>query len=276
MRALLAMVLLSSLGTLRAADRQDVGSVDALEVTSLTRERIALWARAVLPKAAKGSKQKFTGKVLVANVPIPVKSPVLVVVQAQPGRNEAVFFLDLVLEDTPEALLSRVGTSAIDLTLDGRLSGDAGSKVTIFAVGVLRFGTPDIKAPASFVQSFARFGGARFKGLTLSETSGEATVVLYNPFRFDLPVKNVTYSVHASDRRLGGGSKTGFLIRGGRENEIALPIAASNSELISAAGTAVLGGGAIEGRLVGSISLKVGRDEITVPVNLPGAVRVSE
>src|SRR5258705_9535873 len=68
------------------------GAIQMLEVTSLTRDRASMWARALVAEAAQGSKQTFDGEVAVANVPIPVRKPVVVAVQPKGARYEAVFF----------------------------------------------------------------------------------------------------------------------------------------------------------------------------------------
>lgn len=271
---LLALLPASAAGPKAEVRRDDVGTIHKLEVTSMTRERAALWARALLPKAAPGSRQTFEGEVAIANVPIPVATPVVVMVQRAGKEFEAVFLLDLELKKMPEALLTRASAHAVDLTLKGFLTGDEKKSVPLCAVGVLRYGTPDIFAPAANVQMFVRFGGARLTGVSLTETRGEATAVLYNPFHFSVPVKEVSYALYAGDRKVAGGSKPGFMIRGGRENEVTLPIAAKNLELAAAAGQTLTDGGTLDGRLVAQITMKIGRDEVTIPVDLPGKIKV--
>ena len=253
---------------------RDVGSVEKLELTSLTRERAAVWARTVLPRAAKGAKQTFRGEVTVANVALPLREPVVVMVQPRGSRFEAVFLLDVDLARIPEALVTKMGTKAVDPTFDGTLSGDGGSSAPVFAVGVIRFGSPQLSAPASNAATFVRFGGARLSGLGLSESSGEATARVYNPFGFPLGVKSLTYSLWVGDRRIVQGELKGIRIHPGRENEVRLPLRALNSDVFAAAGEAVKGGGTIDGRLRAQVSVKVGQDEVTVPLDLPGKVRL--
>lgn len=251
------------------------GTIERLEVTALTRTHAAFWARADLAEAALGSKQTFTGEATVANVPIPFAAPATVFVQPKGARHEAVFFLDLDLDRTPVSLAERIGTHALDLTLKGTLSGEKGSRARVCAVGVLRYGTKDISAPASNLPLFARFGGASLKGLSLAETSGAGTIVLYNPFGFDLSVKEVTYTLTASGRKLFTGARKGIRIHAGRENPVELPVTAKNADLLAAAGRALRSGGTLEGRLAGSVTVKAGRDAITIPFDLPGRIEVT-
>ena len=205
---------------------------------------------------------------------IPVKSPLTVAVQARPDRNEAVFFLDLALSDLPETLMASVGSPALDVTLSGRLSGEKGSDVRVFAVGLLRFGTPDIVAPWQAVDSFVKFGGARLTGLSLKETKGEASISLYNPLGFSVPVKEIRYALTSGDRALCSGELKSLRVHPGRENRIPIPITAQNADLVAAAGKAVSNGGSIDGRLTGSITFRLGRGDITLPISLRGKIEL--
>lgn len=256
---------------------EDTGSVETLEVTNVTREVASLWVRTLLPAVAKGYKQTFSGEVGLANVAIPTRGPVTVMIQTKPGSktSEAVFFVDVTLADVPEELASQISTKALDVHLKGTLKGDGGSSVRVCAIGLLRLGTPDVKAPYSFLDSFVRFGGARLTGLSLTETKGAGKVVLFNPFRFPLSVKSVSYGIEANGQKLGGGGKDAFQIHGGRESEISLPIAAPNASLVAAAGSLLRTGGTIDGLLTGAIAIKAGRDAITIPLRMPGRIDLS-
>src|SRR5213075_2208980 len=102
---------------------------------------------------------------------------------------------------------------------------------------------------------------AKLTGLSFTETSGEARAVLFNPFSFPVPMKELTYALYSGDRKLCEGTKRSTLIHPNRENEIVLPLTAGNADLIAVAGSVMSNGGAFEGRLVASITVKVGNDE---------------
>jgi len=245
-----------------------------LELTAATRERAAVWLRTVLPRVATGDSQTFLGEAAVAGVPVPVEQPVKVSVQRRAdGTVDAVFFLDLVLRNTPSLLLGRVGGRSVEFSLRGNLqSGNV--SVPVWAVGTLKAGTGDFRIPKTAVLPFARFGGARFKGLSFSETEGEATALLYNPFAFPLDIKDISYTILSGDRTLCTGARHGIRIHPGRENEVSLPVVAKNAGLVAAVGSAVGSGGRIEGRLIASVTLKTGGEDTTLPVDLPGAIEV--
>ena len=271
--ALLLPVLLPLLS--RADERVPCGTVDALEITSLTRTKLTAFLRASLSEAAEGGKQTFSGEIAVANTPLPLGSTLTAMVQPGPGGNSVVFLVDLDLAKIPQALLARVHPVALDITLTGSLAGQGGAKVPVCGAGVLRIGTPDLRASAPLGGALAGFSGARFTGMTLTEVQGKATATFFNPLSFPLDVKDLVYSVWVGDRRIAEGERHGLRIHPGRENAVELPIVASSADLLSALGSAVAGGGRVAGRLVARVSVRVGRDQIlTVPFDLPGSVEV--
>ena len=262
-----------------AADAQTrlaCGSVDSLEVTSLTRTRVTAFLRTTLPASPPGSKIFFEGKIELANTVLPVGQPVMALVQHAEGSHEVVFLTELDLARVPAELLGRLHAAALDFTLEGNLRTSSGAPPTpVCAAGVLRVGSGDIRASGPVGQDFARFSGARLGAVTLTETQGQATVVLYNPFPFPLDVKDLVYEIRSGDGRVAAGERHGLRLHPARENSIDLPVAAANADLMAALAGAVASGGRVEGTLVATISVKFGKDQfMTVPLRLPGTVQV--
>jgi hypothetical protein len=274
-RFLLALLLLPLLSfPSRGDERVPCGTVDALEVTSLTRTKLTAFLRTSL-QAAAGGRQSFEGEIAVANTPLPLGSSLTAMVQPGPGGSSVVFLLELDLVKLPQVLLQRVHPVALDVTLNGALAGPGGAKVPVCGAGVLRIGTPDVRASAPMGAALAGFSGARFTGMTLTEVQGRATASFFNPLSFPLDVKDLAYAVWVGDRRVAEGERHGLRLHPGRENTVELPISASSGDLLSALGGVVAGGGRVAGRLVARVSVQVGRDQIlTVPLDLPGSVEV--
>lgn len=275
---LLAFVLAAFASTAAAETRRPVGLIQRLEVTSITRDKVTLWVRAALPHALRGSKQSFSGRFEIANVGIPFQAPARVMVQPGGGGaglgSDAVFFLDVTLAGIPDQLLAKASAHALDPTLEGTLTGEAGETQPLFAVGVLRFGTPDVKSPGAVSPEFVHFGGAHLTDVSLSETSGEATVTLFNPFSFAVPIRELSYQLVVGDRVVASGARHAVRLRARQETSVALPVAAKNVDVAAAAGTALLGHGVLEGRLVGHITVKLSTGDVSVPINLPGRVEI--
>lgn len=276
--AALALLLLA--GPAAGQTRLTCGTVESLEVTSLTRTKASAFLRTVLPEAPAGSKIFFEGKIELANTVLPVGMPVTTLVQHAKGRHEVVLLTDLDLSKIPSELLGNLHAAALDFTLEGILRSSSSSPssppVPVCAAGVLKIGSDEIRAAGPVGQDYARFAGARFAGISLAETKGEASVVLYNPLPFPLDVKDLAYEIRAGDRTVASGERHGVRLHPGRENTVNLPVTAGNADLVAALAGAALSGGRVEGRLIATISVKVGKDQVmTVPLNLPGAIQVT-
>lgn len=259
-----------------AQTRLTCGTVESLEVTSLTRTKVTAFLRTVLPEAPPGSKSFFEGKIELANTMLPVVTPVTALVQHGDATNDVVLLADLDLAKIPAVLVARLHSTALDFTFEGNLRTSSGARpVPVCAAGVLKVGTNEIRSSGPVGQDFARFGGARFRGVSLTETQGEASVAIYNPLSFPLDVKDLVYEIRVGERRVASGERHGIRIHPGRETAVDLPVAAGNADLIAALAGAVASGGRLEGRLVATISVKVGKDQVmTVPLNLPGTIEV--
>ena len=271
-RALLP--LLALLLALPAAASARTGTVRAVEVTSLTRSVALLYVRTTLPSAARGARQTFRGEATAWGVPIPLKGPVRVAVQPSQGGWDAVFLVELVLRDLPKGLVERGSPTSVPVTLRGTLTGEAGTAATVDAVGALRPGTPELVADRELAAPFVRFAGARISGVGLAETEGEARIVVFNPFGFELAVRGVRYELSSGGRAVAKGSRQGLLVRPARENEIVLPLTVSNVAALASAGSAVASGGTIAGALSGEIVLKLGAGDVKLPLAGTGKVEV--
>jgi len=268
--ALSVLVLVS----LPAAAAPQKGTIRAVEVTSLTRQRAFLFVRTTLPDAARGARQTFRGEATAWGVPVLLEVPVQVAVQPSGPEWDAVFLVDLDLAALPGALLQRGSPTAIPVTLKGTLSGEAGTAVTVDAAGTLRPGTPDLVAGRELAETFVRFAGARLSGIGLSETKGEARIAVFNPLRFDVALRGIRYELSSGGREVARGSRQGLLVRPGRENEIVLPLTVSNAAAIAAAGSAVASGGKLSGHLTGQLVLKLGTGDVKIPLAGSGTIEV--
>ncbi len=259
---------------LAAAAAPRKGTIRSVEVTSLTRQKVFLFVRASLPGAARGARQTFRGEATAWGVPVPLKAPVKVAVQPSGQGWDAVFLVDLDLAALPEALLQRGSPTAVPVTLEGTLSGEAGTAATVDAAGALRPGTSDLVAGRELAETFIRFTAARLAGIGLSETKGEARIAVFNPFRFEVALRGIRYELWSGEREVARGSRQGLLVRPGRENEIVLPLTVSNTAAIAAAGKAVASGGRLSGHLTGQLVLKLGTGDVKLPLNGSGTIEV--
>ena len=270
----LALSLVLFVLALPAAAAPRRGTIRAVEVTSLTRQKAFLFVRANLTAAARGARQTFRGDATVWGVPLPLKGPVQVAVQPSGSGWDATFLVDLELGSLPKGLLDRGSATAVPVTLKGTLSGEAGTAVTVDAAGALRPGTSDLVAGRDLAETFVRFAGARLSGIGLAESKGEARIAVFNPFRFDVALRSVRYELSSDGREVARGSRQGLLVRPGRENEIVLPLTVGNAAAIAAAGKAVVSGGRLSGRLTGQLVVKLGTGDVKIPLEGSGTIEV--
>ena len=252
------------------------GTVDRIEVTSVTRDVAALWIRATLPAAAAGERLVFSGTIAAGGIRLPLRSPVSVALQGR-GPVQALFASDVDLARLPEGILSLAGSrgDAVAVEINGSLSDGKGATTPVVARGRLRPSAPDFVAPASAVASFALFSGARLAGLSLKKAEGEATVSVFNPAGFDLLVEEIRYELFVGGRLLFSGARRGVRLHARRANEVTLPLDVRHADLLAAAGNAVVSGGTVAARLVASVTVKAGSGKVTVPVDQAGKVRFS-
>src|SRR5512141_2763346 len=85
----------------RADQRLDCGTVDSLEVTSLSRTRLTAFLRTSLPRASEGGRQKFAGEISVANTPMPIAPSLTAMVQQGAAGKAVVLLVDLELAKIP-------------------------------------------------------------------------------------------------------------------------------------------------------------------------------
>jgi LEA14-like dessication related protein len=146
----------------------------------------------------------------------------------------------------------------------------------VFAVGVLRFGSPDLRLPPAASPDYLRLGDARLTVVSLTETAGEAKVILFNPCSFVVPIREIAYELWAGDRHLASGALRSVRLRPRQETTVSLPVTARNVDLAAVAGSALMAGGVVDGRLVGHITVKVSTGDVSVPINLPGRIEIGK
>ena len=248
------------------------GRIERLEVNSVTRQHVAAWLKGHLPAAARGSRQTFEGTVSAGSAAIPVAVPVIVMVQPVGGGFDAVFLLELDLGKVTDRLVANLGGDSLPVSLTGTLTGEGGSRAAVQASGSLRVGSPDLHASSGETATFVRFAGARFAGLTLKETKGEATLMVFNPLGSPLDLEEIRYELFVNRRKVAEGVRTKVRIHQGRENELLLPVVANNADLLSAAGDAAVHGGTASGWLTGKVTVKTGTSRRVIPIDLAGGV----
>jgi LEA14-like dessication related protein len=124
------------------------------------------------------------------------------------------------------------------------------------------------------VQRFVRLVTLEVTDVSLLSSDARAVVAVRNPFSFPLTVASSRYRVSVDGRVLGAGSTRGMILRPRQESTVLLPLEVEHGALISAAGGAVLSGEAVPARLAGTLTIRLPRGDVAVPIDLAGRLSV--
>ncbi len=215
-RAILASALLLAAPAL-AQKRLTCGTVDSLEVTSLTRTKATAFLRTTLPASPPGSKIFFEGKIELANTMLPVGQPVMALVQHSEGSHEVVFLAELDLARSCPPTCSEGCTPPPWISRSKEISGPP----------PVRRRTP-CAPPASFASGRATSGrsapsartsrGSRARASAASRSTrrrARRRSILYNPLSFALDVRDLAYAIRTGGRTVASGERHGIRVHPG-------------------------------------------------------------
>lgn len=124
------------------------------------------------------------------------------------------------------------------------------------------------------VGRFLHLRSAAVEKVSLTETQARGELEIRNPFAFDLKVAGLEYRLIAKRRAIASGKGRGILLHRSAVSRVDLPLQVENFPLISAAGSALLSGGEIDGALEGSITLRLPAGDVKVPFAVPGKISI--
>lgn len=106
-------------------------------------------------------------------------------------------------------------------------------------------------------------------GLGVKTTTVNADVEVLSPLRFNLKVVEARCDVETNGKHVASGLKEKFLVYGGRTNKIQLPIVVNNGAALAAAGSTLMKGGKVDGRLTGLARLRLPGGDVDFPIEFP-------
>jgi LEA14-like dessication related protein len=119
-------------------------------------------------------------------------------------------------------------------------------------------------------ERFVRLGSLQLTSLSIFQSEAQAEVSVRNPFSFPLKVASARYELFANGRAVGSGETQGLILHPRQENTLDLPVELEHGALIAAAGSALAGGGEIDGRLQGQLQVRLATGDVAVPLDLSG------
>jgi len=172
-------------------------------------------------------------------------------------------------KDVPEDWANRFRMADFDYSLRGRVAGSH----DIDSSGTKRWDGVDIdnshKAAAA---SFIKLGSMQMTEFSLLQSAAKADVKVKNPLSFPLKIASANYRLSANGQQVGSGATKGMVLHASQETTLELPIDIDHADLLTAAGSTLATGGDIEGRLQGTLVVRLAGGDISVPLDQAGRV----
>jgi LEA14-like dessication related protein len=244
---LLALALLASVAT--PADIRVVPELEAFTVILSGAE----------PGAAAGA---FSGSVSLNGS----SSEVPVTGLARTSGERLELSVKMRYRDVPEDWIKRLRASDFDYRLRGRVAGGTPVEWS----GTRRWDQVEVGKREDAASGFVKLTSIRLTEFSLFESAALAEVTVRNPLAFPLKLAGATCRLFANEREVGSGATGEMILRPGQETTLKLPIDLDNAQLLAAAGSAFRSGDDVEGRLRGTLVVRLSRGDIPVPLDLSG------
>ena len=192
--------------------------------------------------------------------------PITGVARAAADRLE--LSLKVRYRDVPEDWIKRFRAADFDYRLRGRVAGEKAVEWS----GTRRWSEIAIEKGEEVASGFVKLGSIALTQFSLFESAAKADVTVKNPLSFPLKLASTSYRLFANGREVGSGSTNEVILKAGQETTLALPIDLDHGQLLAAAGSALRSGGEVEGRLRGSLVVRLPGGDIPVPLDLSGRV----
>lgn len=153
---------------------------------------------------------------------------------------------------------------------DYRLRGTLGS-TPVDWTGRLAWEDIPVAGDGTMISKFLAFEGVDLTALQANGSRGVARVRVTNPFAFPLQISRSEYRIEAEGRPVGRGSTRALVARRGT-TQLDFPIEIDHTQLIAAAGAAFIGGGTVDARLLGNLTIRVAGHDVRVPLDVAGEI----
>ena len=210
---------------------------------------------------------RFTGTLTLngSRAAVPIQGEI------QRSAGQVVLPVKLRYADVPADWGDRFRADTFDYRVQGRVRGGP----SVEWAGTLKWGRVTVKGDPERSADFFRFVRLALAGFSLSESEANAEIWVRNPFSFPIRIASSRYTLSANGREVGEGETRAMVLAPRAGSTLRLPIAIDNAALLATAGSAVLAGGQIEGRLSGELRVKVSRGEVALPLRLGGRMSIA-
>lgn len=155
-------------------------------------------------------------------------------------------------------------------TFDYRLSGRTAAGAPVEWSGTARWDDIGVEGEKETAGRFLRLASVEVTDVGFTESTAQAVLTVRNPFAFPLTIASTRYRLTSGARVVGTGQTRGKLLRARQESTLLLPIDVDHGQLLGAAGSGILGGGSLPARLSGTLTVRLPRGDVPVPLDLSG------
>src|SRR5438876_4402014 len=194
--------------------------------------------------------------------------PINGLARASGGRLE--LSVKMRYRDVPEDWIKRLRASDFDYRLRGRVTGGRPMEWS----GTSRWDQVEVEKRKDEASDFVKLTSIQLTEFSLLESAARAEVTVRNPFAFPLKLASATCRLFADGREVGSGATGEMILRPGQERTVKLPIDLDHGEVLAAGGSALRSGGDVEGRLRGTLVVRLPGGDIPVPLDLLGRFSV--
>ncbi len=216
-----------------------------------------------LPASAAGVPGDFRGRVSLYGSPAEI--PIAAVRISRAGAPVAVR-ATIRYADIPADWVTRFQADGFDY----RVRGTLGS-TPVQWTGRLAWEEVPVAGDETMISKFLAFEGVDLTAMRANGSRGVARVRVTNPFSFPLQIGQSEYEIEAEGRPVGRGSAQAMVARRGT-TRLDFPIEIDHAQLIAAAGKAFIGGGTVEARLKGRLTVRVAGHDVRVPLDVTGEI----
>jgi LEA14-like dessication related protein len=136
--------------------------------------------------------------------------------------------------------------------------------------GSARWQDVELEGSREAAEEYVKLDDVTLSNVSLLSSEANAQVTVRNPFSFPLKIASTQYTLFANGREVGSGRTQGMILHAAQKNRLALPIDVDHSELLSAAGGALVSGGDVAVRLQGRLVVRLKGGDVAVPLALSG------
>lgn len=136
--------------------------------------------------------------------------------------------------------------------------------------GSARWQDVELEGSHDAAEEFLKLDDVTLTNVSLLSSEANAQVSVRNPLSFPLKIASTEYTLFADGREVGSGRTQGMILHAAQKNTLSLPIDVDHSELLAAAGGALVSGGDVAVKLTGKLVVRLKGGDVTVPLALSG------